>query len=391
MNHHQTLWIVIVIIGLATQPALSQHGGHGAHPLMPDQKLMVECKLLNTENYAPLRVEAKLRDRNLPATLSQEIALPWLNEKLELTDYLPLAQLDQTVIETDETGEPAIFISIDGPTQSYQRWLMANVQERNRLVSFIGTWRFMAVKDTSQRDYLWEQFRTEYTRDPLLHVNGPDGLHRQQLPAAIGRKKELKGLDYSLEVLSFMPHFSMDEKTKQPRNQSQLRRNPAVMVRITGSGRQEDRWVFSKFPAYTSESTDRLPIEVTLDCPVQSTSQAPDYVIVTTGKNDLELWSRHQGKTDEQTLTINQPIDIAGSQYRFQLGQSIPHGKLVERYVSSDKPGAVPALRIASKLIIGLTSPLWIALNERRVVNTKAGPMAITFMTSSAVPKGGHH
>ncbi len=394
MNLHQHMG---VIIGMATSllvtPTVAQHGGgHGAHPLMPDQKLMVEYKLMNSENLATKHVEIKLSNQGLPAVISQDIELPWLAGALELTNYLPLAKIDQTVVHTDGVGNPAIYLSIDGPSQSYQRWLIAGDMERNRLVSFIGTWRFMAVGNPSARDLLWEQFRTEYSKAPSLHISSPDGLQRETVSVNKGSKKQLPALGVTIKVEAFYPHFAMDKDATEPKNESEKRINPAVLVRITAGDRQEKRWVFSKFPDYISEATDRLPIKIRLDCPVQAKSQAPDYVIVMSGNNRHELWSRYMKKVEHQALKKDETVVIAGSNYRFHFSHALANGKLVEQYVSSDKSGAVPAICFSPKLLIDLSSPLWIALNERRVVNTKAGPMAITFMTSSAQPQmGGHH
>ncbi len=392
MKTYHHIWITIGIVSLLARPTIAQHSNHGAHPMMPDQKLFVACKLMNSENVAPTHVEIELPNHDIPVTFSQKIALPWLSDALELTNYLPLAQLDQTVVEADGDGQPAIYLSIDGPSQSYQRWLMANDMARNRLVSFIGTWRFMAVDSPSERDLLWEQFRTEHSREPSIYVSGPDGLPRETVLATVGNKKQLKAFGITIEVKAFYPHFAMDKDAKSPKNESDKRINPAVLVKITAGDKQESRWVFSKFPDYMSQSTDRLPIEIKLDCPVQTKSQAPDFVIVTTGDKRHEVWSRYLTKVDQQTLKKDQAVAIAGSSYRFHIGQAFSRGKLVERYVSSDKSGAVPALCFATKLMIGHSSPLWLALNERRVVDTKAGPMSITFMTSSAMPPtGGHH
>lgn len=310
---------------------------------------------------------------------------------LQLTRYIPVAVVDQTVEPTqDKDAPPAIELSIDGPTQSHQRWLVADDPDRNRLTSFIGTWRYMAIDDRSQRDHLYEQFRTEFTRPPILNVASSTGDHAHTFPATVGSTTSLADLECTVRVLKFFPHFAYDETSKQPVNQSDRRLNPAVLLELARDGAREERWVFSQFPDYEAQHGSKLPFRARLDCPVERTGKTPDFVVVTTGRVDHEVWTRHETHVSERTLALDEHRDIPGSRYTFHLRRFVPAGRLEERYRPSDGQGGVAAIRIESTDVDGSGEPIWLALGKPRRLRTIHGPVSVTFSTQPTTPRNGH-
>lgn len=61
----------------------------------------------------------------------------------------------------------------------------------------------------------------------------------------------IEGTDYSVRVLRYVPDFYLDEK-KEAKTRSEVPDNPAFLVRILKGEQSEDRWIFSKFPAFST-------------------------------------------------------------------------------------------------------------------------------------------
>jgi hypothetical protein len=118
-----------------------------------------------------------------------------------------------------------VELSIAGPKQSFRRWLMAGDPERNRLSSYIGTWRFMAVKSKEERDALWRQFETEFTRAPEIVVRGEGTSNEQRIAAEVGRTYALDDQRGKITVKKFHPDCGMDRTTGEATNQSERRKN----------------------------------------------------------------------------------------------------------------------------------------------------------------------
>ena len=387
--------LFIAVLLAAAAAATAQPPGHGSHPPMPDQKFYLRCRL-ETET-APSLVEAplELASPAMPAELNQTVSPPADLPPLRLLRYLPRAVLEQNVVPDDKNpaARPAVKLSIDGPTQSHQRWLVADDPKRNRLISFIGTWRYMAVDDKRQRDELFEQFRTELTRPPKLLITAPGAAEPVEMPAKPGTVRKLDKPKCTVRVREFFPHFGLNDKTKQPVNQSDRRLNPAALLEIEGRGGREERWVFAEFPDFKSDQESSLPLRITLDCPRDHDSAAPDFTLVTVGRTAHEFWTRpadEKGKARTEPLALNKRVEIAGSPYTFHLAKFIPAGLLVEQYHATQGRGAVSALQIQTKDAADQEVTVWLELGKQRVIPTAKGPMVLVFGPRPGGPVGGH-
>lgn len=386
------LWFVACVMLLhSTTVAAAPPQGHGAHPPMPDQRYFVQCRLNAPGEPRVVEAAVELPSPAVAAELKQTVELPAPLPPVRLTRYLPQARREQRVHPVEEgKGNPAVELSIVGPTQSYRHWLVAGDMERNRLTSLIGTWRYMSVADRSQRGDLLEQFRSELTRNPKLRISRADGSATRKLDALPGGAHHLEDLGCTVRVVEFLPHFAMNETTSKPANQSDKRLNPAVRVEIEVGGRKELRWVFAKFPDFKMREGETLPFLVTLDCPTETQSTIPDFVLVTVNRRAHEVWVRHRGKVESKPLVLDEKTKVGTSQYTFHLAGFVASGRLVEEYVPNEGRGGSPALRLETTDASGKLTAFWLALNQQRVVSTAAGSMTVVFGSRQAASKGAH-
>jgi hypothetical protein len=366
------------IVAAGALPAGAQPTGHPYHPPMPDQELFFQCRVEDDQGGFERRVVLKLPSASGDAELDQRLTLPQPLPAIRLVRYLSRASLEQEIVPV-RNGPPAMEISIEGPTQSFRRWILADDPQRNRLISFIATWRYMAVADREQHDELFKQFETEFSREARLMVSRPDGSGACMVSATPGEVHELKALGCTLHVCEFCPHFAMDKTTGKVVNQSAHRRNPAVRILIEQAGRQEERWVFARFDNFKMHRTEELPIRVRLDCPIERSQDTPDFVLVTTGRQSHEVWTRYGGTVSARALTDEDRIGIGGSQYSFRLTRFVPAGQLVEVYRPSRRLDAVPALGFEVEESSEQPSVMWLALDESRVIPTEKGSMQVRF------------
>ncbi len=381
--------LCLALPGLLVHPASSpaQQPGHAMHPPMPDQQLFFQYRLLRDDQPIVVRKDLDLQSPSWPAELDQVVTLPAPLAPVRLTRYLPAARLEQKVVaDASGQGKPALEISINGPTQSHQRWLTADDPERNQVASFIGTWRYMSVADEPERDLLRSQFDDELTREPKLRVGLSDGTAEQALELKVGQRQELAASGCAVLVRSFFPHYAMNLDKKEPVNRSKKRMNPAVLVEIEHQGKKESRWVFAKFPAFTTGGSNELPIRIELDCPVDREQSKPDFVLVTIARAKHEVWARHEGQSTHRSLKIGEKLAIPGSQYTFRMVRFEPSGRLIEDYHPADGEGAVTALLVEFSDASGQRRPLWLQLGQERAITTAQGRATLAFGSRSAGP-----
>lgn len=354
-------------------------GGHGAGAF--ETEFVVLFQFGPEKEQQTVQARVKLPSKDKPADLDQEVQMPGDMPAIRLKKFLPKAELEQNVVP-DETGRgnSAIQLAIEGKKQSLQRWIVAGDPVRNRLVSLIGSWRYAAVKGKKERNKLFERYKTQFTRDPELIVSLPEGGDSRTLPLAIGKVRDLSKLGCKIRVKSFFPHFVIDKETKKPSNRSDKRLNPAALVEITHDGATEERWVFGQFPDYDKGKTTRLPIRVVLDCPIKPTRKTPDFVLVSTGGNKNEVWTRDEkDRATSKKLETEEKIDVPGSPYTFHVVAHVPSALLIEKYVPSEKRTATAALKVETADKGGATASTWVAGRGARRLMVGDQPVSARF------------
>jgi hypothetical protein len=344
---------------------------------MPGERLAVR---LYSEDHPDQATAAFIRNSPLEEqALDQSLRIP-NGAALRLVRLLPHAVLHQDVVADDsETSGPAIHVAIEGPTQSVQRWLVAGDPERNRLSGYIATWRYMAVANQAERDELFGQFSTEFTRDPILRVTrSADGLVRE-VPAVVGQAYPLEDLGCHVRILQFLPDAAIQGTDTTPINRSSRRRNPAALVEVRAGGAVESHWAFAKFPDFAQRKDTTLPFRLSLDCPIEGSQTLPDFVMVSIAEGGHEVWTRVQGRIEAGTLDVNSPVQVAGSQYRFRVVQILNRGRIVEGYQADPANKAPPAIQCEYLDQAERSASLWVALGHQRRILTAKGAHTVSF------------
>ncbi len=370
--------------------AWGQPAGHGVHPPMPDTKLFLKVQLPLAQPPVTKDVPLQLKTTFAAEALAQAIELPDSTLGLRAVRYLPAATMEQTAT-ADETGAspPGMELAIEGPSQSFRRWLSADDPERNRLLSYIATWRYMAVADPGQADTLFRLFETEFTRPPTLHISDRDGRNDVELVAAAGKAATSAELNATVTVKQFFPDYAIDKATLEPSNQSDRRRNPAAWVEVKQGDKVEDRWVFSKFPDFSHAGTARMPVRITLDCAMETEGAAPDFAVVTLGRSSHEVWTRTGGRATRSALSASQTVSIPGSAYGFRMTAFVPSAKIVESFQAAEKGKGRPAVELAFAGEGGGEDRIWLEIGQTRRIPVPGGGVWVGLTDQvSAAPKG---
>ncbi len=378
----------LILVGMARSTVAQIQHGHHATP--SPQRYSLEILIGDGPSAKAVRVPVELASSTAPAELRQRIELPSPLVPVFAREFLPHAELRQEVAPSESSGGHAMtLLSIEGPEQSYTRWLVDGDPERNRLISLVGTWRFMVVENREKRDQLWTDFSTELRRPPMLRVRSIDGGKETRVRADTGEVHDLPDLGGQVIIREFYSHYAMSDKTNKPVNVSPKRVNPAVLVELRSGGRSEQRWVFSQFPDYGSDKPMVIPWKIMLDCPAEGKGQRPDVAIVMTHGIGWEAWVRHQGTTNTFDATGGVPIDLPASPYRFRLKRTILSGRLVETYHTTQGRKGTAALLLESPDAKPHPVSVWLTPDKPRVVRLETGPATFT-LTAEREPAGGH-
>jgi len=312
---------------------------------------------------------------------------PWPSPRI--TRYLSQAVVTQLVVPAGEgDGRAAALLVLEGPKQTYERWLLADDPTRNRLVSLIGFWRFMAVADAAQRYELLRQFTRESDLHPSLTVRRGDAV--TEAPLMVGRTRELAEPKCRIKVVEVYPHLVLDPDTGRPKNLSDEPVNPAIRVELHAEGKMDERWVFARHPEMNTGGTALPQFEVTLFYPSARVGTTPDYVLVSVAGSAPEVFQRLGRTITTQQAALDEKVPIPESKYTFRVSRFVPAARLHEEYQMSLSADARPALRLEVAPPGAAPIPIWIELGKERVITTAQGAMTVEFNRTDAASQGGH-
>jgi len=354
--------------------------GHTSRDTSGSAGLLFTCRVDTLPAPVSAEINLEIPPSREPVDLAQELELPAPLSSIRLGLFIPKSKCKQSFVpEQGEDAHSGIEISIDGPSQSYQQWLIAGNPERNRLISLIGNWRYMAVDGIKQRNQLFEQFAKELTREPTIAISKLNGQAEHQFPLKIGETKTFADLNCSVRVREYFPHFVIDEASGKPINFSEKQENPAVLVEIRHEGRTEERWVFARFADFKADEFERLPFRITIQCPSEKTNDLPNFAIVSIGDTGHELWTHKDDKHLSRPIGLRDRIEIKPTDYTFHVSRFVPAGRLIETYVPTDQKVGRAALQIGTFDGNGNEVEIWLEKGKSRVIPTALGPMTIGF------------
>jgi hypothetical protein len=184
----------------------------------------------------------------------------------------------------------------------------------------------------------------------------------------------------------------MDRTTGEATNQSERRKNPAVLIEIESPELNELRWLFAKFPGFAPAQGHALPYQLTLDCAIEPAEGLPDFAIVAVG-DKVELWTRSSGATKAQPMAIGEELPVPRTSYQFSMGKMVSSALMKEIYKKDENGKA--ALEIEYIGGDGKADMIWIELGHTRSVATTDGPIMVSFQMRAENAKesaigGGH-
>ncbi len=365
-----------LVVGRGGPADAQDHG-----PVAPSGSLAFRCQFDRGDERKQLETTIPLPSLVDAHDLDQVVVLPRPLPRVRLVRYLPLAVMEQRVIDAPPgEGAPAVRLSIEGPKRSFERCLVVRNPVRDRMSSLIANWRLFEVEDGAPRDALFARFEDEMERAPTITVEGPGGAVAV-VPAEPGLERDLGSLGGSIRVIEFYPHFSRDPQTTAPINLSERRMNPAVHLELRRGERSEERWAFTRFPQFRLHRTETLPYSISLDSPVEADDPIPVFGVMAVGGERLEVWTRDAaGEASSREVDVGEAVAVPDSNYVFRISEFEPNGLLQERYSPTDaRRAGVTALRIRLEPEGGEPVTAWLAMGTEQSVKTGAGPIVLSF------------
>lgn len=312
--------------------------------------------------------------------LEQTVSLPGGFAAVKLVQFLPSAEIHQTMTPVKLEGLAGVELVFEGSGDTRHRWLAAGDPTRDLLTSFIGTWRYVVAKDRAQRDAFHREFSGESTRAPSLVASRPDGANATSWTFGASETRTFADLGCTLRIVSFFEDFSMNRETRVPYSRSKKMLNPAVLVEIEHKKQKAQRWVFARFPDFQLHKSEDIPVKIQLDCPTDDMSSTPGFIVMSTAGTDHEIWIRTGGEVKVMPAKLNEKIDVPGSKYTFHVAGFMSSGSLAETYKPTTERDGGPVLRVeVPKAGATGSETVWLEAGKPRTIQSDGKPVVLEF------------
>ena len=257
----------------------------------------------------------EVNDGNKPQKLTGVLPVLGTPVKIKFIQYLPDLNWNTAAVE-DPNGEIVVKLVVKGKGMQQDVWLSSDDPARQSVSSRIGAIELKKLNDGSNIEKILREIAepnaigmltvwTDNADSPLEYV--VDRLKTITLPES----------KYKVQVLDFLPHYSIDTKTKKIVNLSDKPANPAIKVRLSDGENTYEQWLWSKFPLYP-HNEDKLLFRIQFTH-FDINSEKGKYVIVTATGAEPWLFFTREGKIQSEKIVFGQPYPFADDDYSFSI------------------------------------------------------------------------
>ncbi|UCG56716.1 MAG: hypothetical protein JSU70_17850 [Phycisphaerales bacterium] len=328
-----------------------------------------------------MRFPLKVADDNKVTGLDAVLPLTGSPIKIKLVKYLPDLKWEMSAA-SDPNGGIVAKLKAQGKNLSQDIWLSSSDRARRAISSRIGGVRILGLRRPKQT----QQIAQELTRSKsvgIVSVWEKDAVVPLEYVVGTGKTITLPGSDRKLAILRYMPHYSIDTKTKEVVNQSNEPVNPAVEVRFSDNGRVYEQWIWSKFPT-SPHAAEQLPLRVEFaDCDLDG---APGKYILM-GGHGAEPWLFYskQGNRTCEKAKLKHPYPFADAAYSFSIEEYFTNAIVKSDWKNGSEELMHPAL-VATIAESEKEEQVVLELNKPTHHKAKSGMIVIVYRREASEP-----
>ena len=247
--------------------------------------------------------------------------------KITLVEYLPDLTWDTTAVEHAGGGVVA-SIAVHGPGVEEQIWLDTDDSQKRSISSEVGGVSLMKLASADTIEKLAKKLKSGRAYGILLaQPEGSESSFEYVVDLSKKQTIELPDSKHRLKVLRYLPHYSIDMKTKKVSAGSDKPVNPAIEVQIEDDQGSDKQWYWSKFPS-SPHAKKTLPVRITF-MDLDLTDSQGRYVIVAVAGAESQIVFSEKGKMRCKKLAFDKPYAFTNKEYSFAVGKLL-HGAVLK-------------------------------------------------------------
>jgi hypothetical protein len=259
---------------------------------------------------------------------------------IRLNRYLPDLRWETTIAE-DPCGGIVAELEVKGNNLQEQLWLSTDDPSRQSVTSSIGAVEIRRIHDVNAVRNLPAGLTGSKALGILSVMQGSEALPLEHL-AEVGETISIPKSKYSVTVLRYVSHYSMDTETKEVTSLSDQPTNPAIQLRVEGEGQKYEQWLWAKFPSFTHTATER-PLSMRFTSFDLSVTQGRYFLVVSPGSGPWLLFP-YGGQMRAELATMGKRYPFANPEYYFTINRIVDRAMVQTKWSNNSEQLLHPAI-----------------------------------------------
>lgn len=360
---------VVFIITLTNQSWALPAGPHHAFLTGP-WELVVK---IGRQGEA-LRFPVEVLDENKPHKLDSTLPIMGTPIKIKLEQYVPDLKWETTIVNHPGGGIVA-KLKVKRKDSEQQMWLSSSDPFRQSISSEIGGIAMRRLYDPNSVKKLLRQL-THPEAVGILSVWPESANSPVEYVVRPTETTTISVSEYKLSIQDYIPHYSIDTKTKKVISLSDKPVNPAIKVSLSDGENTYGQWLWAKFPTF-SHSKIELPLRMRFtDFNLRGTKGK--YILVVVPKSEPWLLFSEKGQTRVEKAVLGRAYPFADKQYSFIIEKILDDAILKTDWKNNSENLLHPAI-IATIEQNGISQQAVLEFGKPYHQRTKFGTMVLLY------------
>ena len=321
-----------------------------------------------------LRFPIRVPDENKPHKFSNILPVMGTPIKIRLEEYLPDLKWETTAVQHRGGGIVA-KLTVKGRNLEQVILLSSDEPGRQSISSSLGSVAIRKLNDPNTAETLVREL-THPRAVGILSVWPGDSNQPFEYTAKTKETITIPRSEYKLTVIEYMPHYSIDTKTKKVVNRSEKPINPALKVAIDDGEKTFERWLWAKFRSSPHKET-KLPLRMRFtDFDLRGT-KGKHILVAARGAKPWLLLSKNRRKRAEKAI-LGRFYPFADKEYSFSIEKIMDEAIIKTDWKNNSDSLLHPAI-IATIEQNGTSRQTVLELNKPFHYKTKLGTLVLLY------------
>lgn len=332
------------------------------------------------------------REMSFPVTVSDEnkseelgLSFPVMGTPIEvrLKQYVPDLKWNSSIVEQAGGGVVAA-IKITGTGGMVQEMMLNSAEpQRQSISSPIGGVIVQKVHDADTLSQLAKKFKSGKSVG-IVSVWIEDSNEPVEFLANLAEPVKIPETKYKLEVLEYLPNYSVDTETKEIANKSNDPVNPAIKIKIDDEENSYEQWVWSKF-ATSPHARAKTPLRIEFK-EIDTGGEQGNYIVLAAPNAEARIVFIKDEKLVIEKVELGRDYQFLRKGYTFSIERIVGSAVIETKWTNVSQELSSPAV-IAEIIYNDSKQEVVLELNKPFHKESSFGTMFLIYRNQGA-PSG---